>query len=103
MRGETKPRVLRWEDPPPSRHASEKNGRPPGSAWDGVAGELRAERGRWAVVYAGDKSTALNVRKSVVEGRLACFRPIGDFEARLRSRDGVHTLYARFLGDGDEL
>lgn len=94
--------VLRWEDPPPSKNASNKSGRPPISAWNGVADELRAERGRWAVVYSGDKSTALNVRKSVSEGRLACFRPIGDFEACLRSREGVHTLYARFLGDGED-
>lgn len=96
------PAVIRWEDPPPSKNASHKSGRPAGSAWDGVASELRAERGRWGVVYVGDKLTALNVRKSISEGRTACFRPIGDFEACLRSIDGAYALYARFLGDGEE-
>lgn len=96
-------RVLSWEDPPPSKNASHRSGRPPVSAWNRVAEELRGERGRWGVLYEGEKSTALNVRKSVAEGRLACFRPIGDFEACLRSSDGKHVLYARFLGDGEDL
>lgn len=93
------PAVLKWEDPPHSRKANNSGGRRPDSAWNGVAEQLSAERGRWAVVFRGTRREALTVRCIVTEGRRVCFRPIGDFEACVRSWDGVHTVYARYMGE----
>lgn len=93
------PRVIRWEDPPPCRNSSERSGRPPGSEWNGVAEQLKDERGRWAVVFEGEREQALTVRKFIVEARRVCFRPMGDFEACIRALSGVHTIYARYMGD----
>lgn len=106
MRGDTKeatrplaPAVLKWEDPPPSRKSSPASGRPADSAWNGVAEQLRGERGRWALIFRGDKQGASSVRDFVTEARRICFRPVGDFEACVRSWDGKHYVYARYMGE----
>ncbi len=96
-----RPTVIRWADPPASRNVGNRGGRPADSVWNDVAETLRAERGRWAVLYEGGRPGARSVRDFVAEGRRICFRPAGDFEACMRSWDGVHTVYARYLGDGD--
>lgn len=111
MRGDVKeatkgmPAVLKWEDPPYSRHAGSgagRGGRPADSMWNGVAEQLRDERGRWALIYQGERKPAMAVRTFVTEGRRVCFRPVGDFEACMRSWGGVHFVYARYMGEGGE-
>lgn len=97
MRGE--PRVIKWEDPPHSRNVGNKGGRPADSMWNGVAEQLRGERGRWAVVFEGGRRHAMSIRGFITEGRRICFRPHGDFEACVRSWNGVHTVYARYMGE----
>lgn len=95
-----KPQVIRWEDPPISRNIGNKGGRRADSAWNDVAQTLREERGRWAVIHVSrEKQPAMSVRSFVTEGRRICFRPQGDFEACVRSWRGVHTVYARYMGE----
>lgn len=94
-----KRKIIRWEDPPHSRNWGNVGGRPRGSEWDEVAAALRDEPGRWAVVYVGDRRGAMSARTKIAMGAGACFRPQGAFEAAARSWDGVHTVYARYLGD----
>ncbi len=94
-----KPRVLRWEDPPHSRNLGNKGGRPTDSRWNDIAETLRDERGRWAVVFEGERQLAMSARSRISEGRTVCFRPLGDFEACVRSYEGTYTVYARYMGE----
>ena len=96
---DAKPRVLRWEDPPPSMNVGNKGGRPADSAWNYVAEALRDERGRWGVVFEGERTPAMGVRSFITEGRRICFRPQGDYEACVRSWRGTYTVYARYMGE----
>lgn len=95
------PKVLRWEDPPHSMNVGNRSGRPADSQWNPVAEQLKDERGRWGVVFVGERRGAMSVRSFISEGRRICFRPVGDFEACVRSWRGVHTVYARYLGDDE--
>lgn len=95
-------KVIRWEDPPHSRNVGNQGGRPPDSQWSALADQLRDEPKRWAVIFEGDRTTAMSVRSKAVEGRSVCFRPRGAFEARVRSWNGTYTVYARYMGMGED-
>jgi hypothetical protein len=92
--------IIRWENPPPPQNGRVSGGRPRGSRWDEVARQLRDEPRRWAVIFEGSRIAAFSVVSSVRQASTSCFGPAGSFEARSRSFDGVHSVYARFLGDG---
>ena len=90
------PQIIRWEDPAPLT-----TGRRPSTRWLAVASELRASPGRWAVVRtygAGRLSAASTLAHRIKSGKMAAFRPRGDFEATIRTaEDGSATVYARYL------
>lgn len=91
-----KPSVVRWEDPPPAR-----NNYPRGvghSRWAGVADELRARPGVWALL--GEHAAGLSTHIRL--GQMLCFAPSGDFDAVSRVVDGRVLVYARYLGDPPE-
>lgn len=102
--------IIRWEHPPPpaprgrlgGRRASESRRNPstshPGSRYVSVAAELRSRRGEYAVIKEGQAASGLGSLVSL--GRLHCFQPAGDYEGTTR-RNGLVTVYARYLGDGD--
>lgn len=92
-------RLVRWEDPPPPMH--------PGHEWTlgtytALADELRSRPGRWAVIFEGPKSERSALATHVRHGVLTAFTPPGDFDAAARVRDGVRTVYARYVGEGLE-
>lgn len=93
----TEPRLLRREDPPPSRQAHRRSRR---SKLDRVAAELRKHPGEWWVIYDGPYSGAAGAMATrIARGQVGCFTPTGDFDATSRSRDGVVIVYARYVGD----
>jgi len=93
-------KIIRWEDPPPPRNGRAGGGRPPGSPWDGIAEVIRDERGRWAVIFESrSASEAGSVRVKVSQGAALCFTPAGHFQARVRTINGVHTVYVRYVGE----
>ena len=90
------PQIIRWEDPAPLT-----TGRRASACWLAVASGLRAFPGRWAVVCtygAGRRSTASVIAHRIKSGKMAAFRPVGDFEATIRTaEDGSVAVYARYL------
>lgn len=89
--------VLRWQDPPESQ-------RPPTagrsrSMYEEAAAELRENRGMWGVIYEGRANRASGMVAHILSGAIACFRPSGSFEATSRMRQGVRTVYARYVGE----
>lgn len=94
------PRILRWEDPPPSeRHPFGRNYRD--SMFTPIAAELLDHPGRWAVLYEGDKNRAGDLANRVRYGTVRCFAPAGDFEGIFRRVGDRYAVYARYVGDGE--
>lgn len=96
--------IIRWEDPTPAV-AGRRNSGQPGEAtsrYTTIAADLRARRGRWAVVeeFAGRLDRGLSSK--INKGAMVCFAPAGDFEAVTRRGEGVVRVYARYLGDGGD-
>lgn len=88
-------KVIRWEEPPPTN-------RPPGassSRYEALAEELRAQPGRWAVVYDGPVKSFTGLGNHIRQGAVRCFAPAGDFDATSRSSAGRIRVYARYVGD----
>jgi hypothetical protein len=95
----TEVKVIRWEDPPPSRSSIPGRARTPGR-FTVVAEQLRANPGRWAVISESDgpqRGVAYHIRSGAIE----CFTPRGDFDAVTRRVNGRSLVYARYLGDGE--
>lgn len=95
--------VLRWEDPPATRKSNGASGY--SSRYEPVADELRERPGEWGVVHEGPvpasgKGSANALSTHIRMGALRPFAPAGDFDAVARVKDGVRTVYARYLGDG---
>lgn len=91
-------KVIRWEEPTPRKRPG-----PAGQGWSryaGLAEELRANPGRWALVAErtdGNHGLATHIRS----GQMQCFTPTGDFDAASRCVDGITRVYARYVGDGE--
>lgn len=66
-----------------------------------AAEELRDMPGVWGVIYESPSNRATGMASHIVNGVYPCFRPPGSFQAVSRMRDGVRTLYARYVGGGD--
>lgn len=91
------PQVIRWEEPPPGNAR-----RPLGSGhsrYTAVADELRAQPGRWALVFEGRAGMATGLATHIRMGSMHCFTPAGDFDAVSRRIDGYTRVYARYVGD----
>lgn len=89
--------IIRWEDPPPTHNSYPRI--TSFSRYAAVADELRANPGRYAVVAEGAHGTGL--ANHIKTGSVRCFTPAGDFDATFRVVNGVGTVYAAYLGDGD--
>lgn len=87
--------LVRWQDPPESR----KRGRRPSAHWRAVAALLKDNPGRWAVIWEGPRQGALANRVSTGQ---SAFAPAGAFEAMERPENGIHRVYARYVGEGGE-
>jgi hypothetical protein len=83
---------MRWEDP-----AQDERGQR--GKYDEFVKELKTRPGQWAVLHpkAEHPSHVPNVNK----GKIASFRPAGDFEATSRGNgDGTYKIYVRYVGEG---
>lgn len=90
--------VIRWEKPPPALRVGGRG--KPGSRYDGLAEELRANPGREAVIHeTPNRNVANSVAGLIREARVRCFEPRGDFDACTRRVDGMVRVYAWYLGD----
>ena len=98
--------ILRWEEPRERGKGGAQLGENVGSSWDDVVEALKHEAPAWAVVYEGRRSTAQSIRGLINNARIACFRPVGAFEAVSRQRvigdNKVITVYTRYVGGGDD-
>lgn len=65
-----------------------------------IAAALREKPGQWARVasYATLRHTS-HVAYLMRSGRLKAYMPAGTFEAMGRTVDGVHAVYARYVGE----
>lgn len=70
--------ALEWKEPPAKR-------------WEGVADELRAHPGKWAVIELPSQSYSSHIK----QGKLKAFRPAGAFEVRSHKSE----FFIRFRGD----
>lgn len=87
---------IHFENPPVRQQRTTKK-----SKSEQIAAKLRKRPGEWARigVYksgASMSSTAYHVR----HGNVAAYAPAGTFEAVGRTADGVHGVWARYIGEG---
>lgn len=90
--------VIRWEEPPPDGNRGMKAPKR-SKYWQDVAAQLRERPGRWALVLEGDFNAAGGIAGMIKAGRLAAFRPAGEFQALTRTV-GSCSVYARYVGEG---
>lgn len=45
---------------------------------------------------------AAGIASQIKNGGIAAFRPVGDYEATTRTVGGLYTVYARYVGDGED-
>lgn len=91
--------VIRWEDPKPS--TLKPRTRKPSSRYAGLAEQLRANPGRWAVVLEGRTGSGTALATHIRMGHMMCFTPAGDFDATIRQSFGHAVVYARYVGDDE--
>lgn len=86
-----------WEDPP--RHGARSH------EYDhhALAAKLRAKPNEWARImkYATAPISA-SMAGTVRNARTQAWAPAGAYEAKARTVDGVHWVYARYVGAKDE-
>lgn len=95
------PRLLafvRWEEPPPPKSTPPRGSRQHTDR-DAVAARLRTQPGEWAVIYEGATRWP-GISTQIRGGYQSCFEPAGAFDTRERLVDGVHRIYAIYLGEG---
>lgn len=87
---------VRWEDPP--RRGGE------GVDWAVVGAELKTRPGEWAHVATYQSSNAAAVVTYQINSRIKHPRllALGAFEAKARTVDGDHRVYARYVGEAGE-
>jgi hypothetical protein len=84
--------VIRWEAPPVERVKPRRI-----AEWDGVASDLRARPGEWALIAVGVEHT--NTAGQINAARIRCFAPAGAFEAQRQLVDGEIRVYARYVAE----
>lgn len=83
---------MRWETPSPM---SARGGR---GKYDEFVKELKARPGQWAVLHP--KATHASHVPNINKGKIASFRPMGDFDATCRrNEDGTYKIYVRYVGE----
>ncbi len=83
--------VVRWEEPPPRRNAVHD--------WARIGEELLAHPGEWGLVaLAANAALAGSTARYVRDGKYSALRRIGHFDAKARTVDGEHRIYARYVG-----
>jgi len=90
--------VLRWEKPP--KHTAPA-GRRGGtwSRWSGVADDLRAHPGEWALVAEGPDNENTSLATHIRMGQMSCFAPAGEFDAEAHRGGGIRKVWAVYLGE----
>ncbi len=81
---------VRWEDPPP-RHRSAAG------VWFERLEPLLAQPKRWAIVYTAKNTGAISKMQHILHRR-GVKMPPGQWVLAVRTVDGEHRLYARYLG-----
>jgi hypothetical protein len=85
-------KLFRFEDPPP---AKDRRG------FEETAQKLKEKPRTWAVVAVySDRSNAGTLSQRIRQGRNKAWQAPGDFDSVVRTVDGQHRVYARYLGDG---
>lgn len=85
---------MTWEEPPRSPRLEGMQ------RLRSIADELRANPGRWAVVYDGVTPQVASRRAGDIRiGSLGAFRPAGAFEATTRATAGQCRVYARYVNE----
>lgn len=87
---------LKWEEPPVrrTRQGSGKHA--------GIAAQLRAKPGEWAIIDLFDESARAAAMAYVIKtAKLRAYAPAGAYEAKGRTVDGEHRVYARFVGGAE--
>ncbi len=92
--------IIRWENPPATTRRGV--GRPRDHTWNQVAEQLRARPGQWAVVEDDMPANRTAIANHIRQGAILAFAPSGTYDATSRSKQGRVTIYARYVGDGDE-
>jgi hypothetical protein len=91
--------VLRWEKPPEPKYPARSRRQP--NMYSEVVEQLREMPGLWGVIWEGPAGQGAAMATQISTGLHSCFRPAGSFEAVSRQSDGIRTVYARYLGDGE--
>lgn len=98
------PAGVTFEDPPPTRRGHHTP-TPRPTADTGAATALRARPGEWAVITVRTTAARTTAARAAVyaygvsRGMRHAYRPAGAFEAKARTVDGEHRVYARYVGD----
>lgn len=91
--------TLRFETPPP-RQTGPSSVDPRSIANARTAELLRDLPGEWAIVTTrATGNRAHTYAYGIRTGALHAYRPAGAFEAKARTVDGEHRVYARYVGD----
>lgn len=65
-----------------------------------VAAQLRYRPGQWArIAVHSTASRAAGCAASIRSGKLRAYLPAGSYEAAARTEDGVHAVFARYVGE----
>jgi hypothetical protein len=84
--------VLRWEEPPARRNGVVRD-------WVAIAADLKAQPGEWAIIaVCVNQPLAGQTARQVRDSSYAALRD-GRYEAKARSVDGEHRVYARYVGE----
>jgi len=90
---------LTWEEPPRATNYVDRVGKQAEAA-----AQLRERPGEWAVVLVCESSSvASSMAYAIRNGTRSTWTPAGSFEAKARTKEGEHRVYARYVGgESDE-
>lgn len=86
-----------WQEPPRSDRGR-KRGKRGEHDHAAIAAALRQRPGEWALIPVTGVLTGIT--DHIRRGRLAAYRPAGQYEAVRRHVNGETRVYARFVGSG---
>jgi len=68
-----------------------------------ISAELRMQPGVWGRIGSyGKATTSASIAGMIRGGKISAYMPAGHFDAVARTgRDGIHYVYAVYLGNGD--
>lgn len=65
-----------------------------------IAAQLRRHPGKWArIATRSTAGNASNTAHSIRSAKLTSYRPMGAYEAAARTVDGVHEVWAKYVGE----